>query len=106
MNYVLQKLEEERERAIAELRSGHREFLMVKQKLEWSISCLQFCEQFGLFDGKDQPAVLELPAGERGGWTRWRLMDDCETNDRNEWKEGKHNGKPVILAPGDIIIMK
>lgn len=107
MKQVLCKLEDERNSVITQLKNGRRECLPVKLELDRAIACLRFCEQYGLFDcGENQPAALVLPEGERGGWTRYRLMDDCETNDRNEWKEVKRDGKPVILGPMDIVIMK
>jgi len=107
MRNVLYKLEEERKAVIAQLKNGHGEFLQVKLELDRAIACLRFCEQYGIFEhGEDQSAIIELPVGERGGWTRYRVMDDCETNDRNEWKELQADGKPVILGPEDIVIMK
>lgn len=107
MKQVLSKLEDERNAIITQLSNGRKECLSVKLELDRAIACLGFCEQYGLFDcGEDKPAVLKLPEGQRGGWTRYRLMDDCETNDRNEWKELKHDGKSVVLGPMDIVIMK
>lgn len=107
MKNVLCKLEDERNTVIAQLKNGQREFLPVKLELDRAIACLQFCEQYGLFDrGETQPEALELPVGERGGWIRYRLMDDCETNDRNGWKERKsearrrrplYNASPLAL---------
>jgi hypothetical protein len=45
------------------------------------------------------PATSEL-------YSEYRIIDDCETEDRNMWKELKTNSNKLFLHPGDIVILK
>nr|WP_051033523.1 hypothetical protein [Acetivibrio cellulolyticus] len=108
MYYAINKLQELRDCAIKELKQGKNEFLKTKLELDRAISCLEFCMEHDLFsDNKEKYSVLELPLPEGTGYfSDYRIVDDCETEDKEFWRELKFEGKKVFLSSGDIIIKR
>lgn len=108
MDYVINKLQELRDCAIIELKQGKGEFLKTKLELDRAISCLEFCMEHNLFiDKKEKYSAFELPLPVGTGYfSDYRIVDDCETEDKEFWRELKFDGKKVFLSPGDIIIKR
>ncbi|MCX8642911.1 MULTISPECIES: hypothetical protein [unclassified Gilliamella] len=38
------------------------------------------------------------------GYSEFRIMNDCESNNPNLWIEYQYHGKHIRLSPGDIVI--
>ena len=108
MDYVINKLQELRDYAINELKQGKNEFRKTKLELDRAISCLEFCNEHNLFiDKKEKYSAFELPLPVGTGcFSDYRIVDDCETEDKEFWRELKFEGKKVFLSPGDIIIKR
>lgn len=108
MDYVINKLQELRDSAIMELKQGKKEFLKTKLELDRAISCLEFWMEYVWFsDNKEKYSVFELPLPVGTGYfSDYRIVDDCETEDKRFWRELKFEGKKVFLSPGDIIIKR
>lgn len=106
MDYVINKLQELRDNVIEDLKQGKKEFLKTKLELDRAISCLEFCIEHDLFsDNKEKYSVFELPLPDGSGYfSDYRIVDDCETEDKEFWREIKFEDKKVFLSPGDIII--
>ncbi|GHU23992.1 hypothetical protein FACS1894172_15750 [Spirochaetia bacterium] len=49
--------------------------------------------------------IIELP-DLKTGWSEYRIMNDCETDDINQWIELKKDNMPVLANMGDILIIK
>jgi len=54
---------------------------------------------------KEKYEVIELPFPfGSGGFSEYRIIDDCETEERKYWKVLENKGKEVVLYPLDIVI--
>ncbi len=106
LNEIIEKLIEIRDTEVDKLKSGNKDSLKMKLELDRAIKCLKFCNENGLFKNTNETyKVIELPATSEL-YSEYRLIDDCETEDRNMWKELKTNGNKLFLHPGDIVILK
>lgn len=108
MDYVLNILRELRDCAISELKQGKNESLKTKLDLDRAISCVEFCNKHNLFTNKKEKyTIFELPFL-CTGYSDYRIIDDCETDHREYWKELKliKDDEIVYLSPGDIIIQR
>lgn len=73
-----------------------------KFELDRAIGCLQLCERYGIQPGA---AVIVLP--EKNTTTplsEYRVVEDCETDDRAGWIEVEVEGSPVRPIPGALIV--
>ncbi|MDM1555206.1 hypothetical protein PYS58_01270 [Chryseobacterium indologenes] len=50
-------------------------------------------------------SMLELPNSDTG-YSDYRIINDCETDDPDQWIELKINNEEVKLSEGDLIIRK
>jgi len=48
--------------------------------------------------------IIELP-DMKTGFSEFRIMNDCETDDINHWIELKKDNYPVSMTPGDVLII-
>ena len=101
---VLARLDEWRTEVVEHLRQpgGDPGTLAMKLELDAAIRCLEFCRRHHL-----TPAgltVLELPATGSGPYPEFRLLDDCETEERAVWVEVQVGGEPVRAYPGDLLV--
>lgn len=106
MEKVIKELEELRDKAISELKKGNQEALEIKLEIDRAILCLRFCDEHKLFNNlKEKYEVIELPfPSGSGGFSEYRIIDDCETEERKYWKVLEENGEEVALFPLDIVI--
>lgn len=66
------------------------------------IGRLRLCEEHEIYP---KSIVIPLPTQlVRSGSSDYRIMEDCETEDRQSWKEAKHRGKPIRANEGDLLI--
>ena len=103
---VVHKLGLWREEAITQLRDpqAHDEALILKRQLDSAIAALELCQRFQI---RPDARVTVLPGFSTmsgPSFTEYRLMEDSETENREDWFELEIDGEPVRLAPGDIVL--
>ncbi|AVV52089.1 hypothetical protein [Leptospira santarosai] len=104
LDLVLNLLKKERDERIARLRQNVQteENLNFKLQMDRAILCLEYCEKYKI----NPPTIkntIELPILDTG-WSDWRILNDCETDDRSYWIELTKEGRPVYLSSGDLLI--
>jgi predicted secreted protein len=50
--------------------------------------------------------IIELPEPTSSYFSSYRIMEDREDDDSNQWIEFKKDTKPVLASMGDILIIK
>ncbi len=105
MNSTIQLLKEKQSQLIEQLRNenaGIPETLQQKKDIDKAIAWLENIEKHNL----EHPAHyewVELPWMETGYYTDYRIMNDCETDDRRYWVEFK---PPFTVTPFDFLLIK
>lgn len=109
-DHAIKTLVVAREGVIASLRKPHlsederRATLASKTDLDKAIGCLRLCEKY---DIEPNVTVTVLPEKDtRTVLSEYRVLEDCETDDRAKWIEVKAAGHPVRPIPGALIIEK
>ncbi|WP_313563423.1 hypothetical protein [Ruminiclostridium cellobioparum] len=103
---VIEKLHELRNIEVEKLKAGNKDSLKSKLELDRAIKCLSFCNKNNLFTNTNENyQVIELPMTS-DLYSEYRIIDDCETEDRNMWKELELDNNKLFLHPGDIVITK
>jgi hypothetical protein len=101
---VICKLKLWHEEALTHIRSPetHDEALALKRQIEAAIGCLQLCEEYQI---RPEAQVTILPGAPFfPPWTEFRILDDRETERREEWAELEIENESFPLYPGDIVI--
>ncbi len=101
MEYVLEILKENQDILIEKLKKDiDRETNLRKlSKIKKAINWLLKVEELKL-EKVSKYEITKLPSM-KTGWSEFRIMNDCETDDRKDWIEFKeHSG----LIEGDFII--
>ncbi|MGE8555467.1 MAG: hypothetical protein ACN6OB_16230 [Chryseobacterium jejuense] len=78
--------------------------LQLKKELSDAIHLLEMFDCYQI-SKKTIDMILELPDS-RTGYSEYRIMNDCESDDPAQWIELKINDKKIKLSEGDIIIRK
>ncbi|SDI31536.1 hypothetical protein [Chryseobacterium jejuense] len=78
--------------------------LQLKKELSDAIHLLEMFDYYQI-SKKTIDMILELPDS-RTGYSDYRIMNDCESDDPAQWIELKINDKKIKLSEGDIIIKK
>jgi|LSQX01.2.fsa_nt_gb hypothetical protein len=103
---IIEKLIGLRNIEIEKLKTGNKDSLKSKLEFDRAIKCLSFCNENNLFrNNNENYQVIELPMTS-DLYSEYRIIDDCETEDRSTWKELKFDNNKLFLHPGDIIIAK
>lgn len=103
MEYAIQTLVNQKEVSIEELKknenieANHKRLAELKNAICW----LQKLSELNI-KSLNRYDIVELPYMETG-YSEFRLMNDCESDDRKNWIEWKDH--PTITA-GDFIISK
>lgn len=106
---VLEKLNKWRHELVEQMRSpstteSHREeVLKLKVQLDQAIGCLQLCERYQILLSSK---VIEIVRSQHGLSSKYHLMDDCASAERDYWVEVEVNGKPIELSPEFLIVEK
>ncbi|MDR1155001.1 MAG: hypothetical protein LBL04_09815 [Bacteroidales bacterium] len=102
MNAAINYLEQRKEEIKSELKTGNKnEKLLVELKeINNSINWLRKVNELKL-KNVEKYEIVELP-DMNTGWPFYRIMNDCETDDRNYWIE---LNIPVEMCMGDILII-
>ncbi|WP_090676250.1 hypothetical protein [Paenibacillus tianmuensis] len=103
MEYAIEYLKKERETLLALIKAGERDKVDKKVEIEHAISWLQKLQELQFPDAQ-RCEFIRLPDTERGFFS-YRIMNDCESEDRDDWIELKDdNGQPISLLFGDFLI--
>jgi hypothetical protein len=102
MKTAIDYLEQRKDEIKSELKNGNKnENLLVELKeINTSINWLKKIHEFKL-KNVEKYEIVELP-DMNTGWSFYRIMNDCETDDRNYWIELPI---PVEMCMGDILII-
>jgi hypothetical protein len=75
---------------------------LVGEMNELDLACqqLELCERWGILP---RSIIRALPTTRCEG-SEYRVMDDCETDDREHWSEAEFDGRKLRLGGGALII--
>ena len=105
MKTVIDYLDQRKNKIKAELKDGNKkENLLIELKeINNAMGWLNKIEELKL-KNIQKYEILELP--DMGtGWSFYRIMNDCETDDINYWIELKKDNMPLQVCMGDILII-
>ncbi len=72
-------------------------------EVEHGIGCLRLCDVYNIGPNS---TIVELPAQTcQTPSSEYRILEDCETEDRKYWVEPKVHGKPIRLNQGSKVIL-
>lgn len=104
---VLEKLTKWRQELVEQMRNpsttqlAREETLQLKSQLDQAIACLQICERYQI---SLNSKVIEIPSPQQSHLSKYHLMDDCGSIEKEAWKEVEVKGKPLAVSPGSLII--
>ena len=104
MRKVIEHLEKYRNHIVEHLKNREEEYLTELQELDKAISWLRKVEELNLSIVQKYD-IIRLPDMETG-YSAFRIMNDCETDDINQWIELKKDGCPVSMTQGDVLIIE
>jgi hypothetical protein len=102
INYLEQRKNEIRN----ELKNGNKnENLLIELKeINNSIKWLNKINELQL-KTVERYEIIKLPYMETGS-SNYRIMNDCETDNTNEWIELKKDNMPLFMCMDDILIIR
>lgn len=106
---VLEKLTQWRQELVEKMRNpsttqlAREETLKLKSQLDQAIACLQICERYQI---SLNSKVIEIPVSQQAHSSKFHLMDDLASTERESWREVEVNGKPLVVSPGTLIIQR
>ena len=82
----------------------HADLIALKTEIEAAIGRLELCERWGI---TSKSMVRELPIQKtRSPSSEYRIMEDCETENRALWVEADFQGRKRRFNEGDLIIQR
>lgn len=78
--------------------------LRLKKELSEAIYLLNILKQHQI-SKKTVEAIIELPSSNTG-YSDYRIINDCESDDPDHWLEVRINDEKIRLAEGDIVIRR
>ena len=103
MKTVVKHLEERRAEIQQHLKSGRKEFLAELQEYDKALAWLKKIDELQL-SIVQRYDVIKLP-DPNTGYAEYRIMNDCETDDINQWVELEIEGKRVTATMDDVLII-
>jgi hypothetical protein len=106
---VLEKLTKWRHELVEQMRNpsttqrAREETLQLKSQLDQAIACLQMCERYQI---SLNAKVIEIPPPQNKRSSRYHLMDDCASTERDCWTEVEVNGKFLAVSPETLLIQR
>jgi hypothetical protein len=101
---VIEKLEVwKKEIELALTKGKDIKLINLKNEISNSVSCLKMFIENNIKVSKISN-VINLPSSNTG-YSEYRIMNDCETDQINNWIELKINDKPIRCNEGDILIL-
>ena len=104
MKKAIERLEERRNQIIERLKAEENEYLSELQEIDKAMNWLKKIEELNL-EIVQKYDVVELP-DMTTGYSGFRVMNDCETDDIRQWVELRKDDHPVCMAEGDILIIR
>ncbi len=101
---VLEKWKQEQIFELKSFAAADKSVVEIKIQIERAIKCLELCEEYQIVPEKIL-AIHELPYM-KTGYFEYRIMNDCEVDQRDMWIELKVDDEPLRVIPGDLIIEK
>ncbi|MBD2128906.1 hypothetical protein NDI39_24235 [Microcoleus sp. ZQ-A2] len=104
---VLEKLTKWRHELVEQMRNPsttqrvREETLLLKSQLDHAIACLQRCERYQI---SLNAKVIEIPPPQNKRSSKYHLMDDCGSIERDGWTEVEINGKFLAVSPETLLI--
>ena len=105
MQYAINKLLENREKIVENLKVGKTEEFGLLKELDKAIAWLKLVNNENL-DNANKYMIQTLPATTGYGYSYYHLMIDMETDDKTHWVEYKPSGEALALCGGDIIFIR
>jgi hypothetical protein len=105
MKTAIDYLEQRRNEIKNELRDGNKNknLLIELKEINNSIKWLNKIKELKL-KNVERYEIIELP-DMNTGWSFYRIMNDCETYNINDWIEFKKDNMPLQMTWGDILII-
>lgn len=106
---VLEKLTKWRHELVEQMRNPsttqrvREETLQLKSQLDQAIACLQMCERYQI---SLNAKVIEIPPPQNRRSSKYYLMDDCGSTERDCWTEVQANGKSLAVSPETLLIQR
>lgn len=105
MNSVIEKLQIWRDEIAAQIaKDKNNELIQDKNEVEDALFALNFCLKYKI-SKKDIEKVVELPELNTG-ISEYRIMNDCETDNRDLWVELIMEDESIRCSENDILIKK
>lgn len=105
MQYVINKLLEDKEKIVKNLKAGKTEELGLLKEYEKAITWLNLINNENL-DNANKYMIQTLDTTVGYGYSYYHLMIDMETDDKTRWIEYKPNGEVLELCGGDVIFIR
>lgn len=106
---VLEKLTKWRQELVEQMRNpsttqrAREETLQLKSQLDQAIACLQMCERYQI---SLNAKVIEIPPPQNSPSSKYHLMDDGASTERDCWTEVEVNGKSLTISPETLLIQR
>lgn len=78
--------------------------LNLKKELSETLYLLNIFDEYQI-SKKTIDTIIELPSSNTG-YSDYRIINDCESDDLDHWLEVSINEEKIRLAEGDIVIRK
>ena len=105
MKYVIEYLKKERESLLNQIKNGSQNEIKNKVEIDTAIKWLEKINELELTQ-PDKYDFLRLP-DMKTGYSEYHIMNDCESDDINNWIELKDSEEyPVTLIFDDILISR
>lgn len=78
--------------------------LNLKKELSETLYLLNIFDEYQI-SKKTIDTIIELPSSSTG-YSDYRIINDCESDDPDHWLEVSINEEKIRLAEGDIVIRK
>lgn len=105
MDAVIEKLKSWKIEIMHQLQKEKTNDLITNiNEIDKSIYFLELLSKFNISPNEIN-TFIELPVS-KTGYSEYRIMNDCESENRNFWLELMHNGKPIRCFGKDLIMLK
>jgi len=105
MKVAIDILESERKETVEclKLQNGDKNCLSRIKELDKAINWIKKLNELGV-NNVQKYDIIELP-DPKTGFSEYRVMNDCETDNMEYWQELEINNKRISMTMGDIIII-
>ena len=104
MKTIINILEKERKKIVEHIKSGDKNYLEKLKELDKAINWIKKLDELNI-ENVQKYNIIKLP-NMGTGWSEYRIMNDCETDNRQMWIELKINNEKLYMTWDDIVIIK